>query len=84
MSSFPSKLIAVISSTSAVGHAVSVCFLVPVLMGPRFRKKRKPEVGLRVYTMAVEAISGSWSFCVDYADLVSGFARRCPSMCGPH
>ena len=79
VSSFPSKLIAVISSASTVDHAVSVCFSVPMLMGPPFGKKKKPEVGLRVYTKVVEVASGSWSSCVDSADPVSGFARRCPS-----
>ena len=79
MSSFPSKLIAVISSPSTVDHAVSVCFLVPMLMGPPFRKKRKPEVGLQVYTKAVEVAIGSWPSCLDSADPVWGFARRCHS-----
>ena len=78
-SSFPSKLIAVISSASTGDHAVSVCFLVPILMAPPFREKRESEVGLRVYTKAVEVARGSWSSCVDSADPVSGFARRCPS-----
>ena len=55
VSSFPSKLIDAIRSASTFDHAVSVYFLVPMLMGPPFRKKRKPEVGLRVYTKAVES-----------------------------
>ena len=48
VSSFPSELIAVMSSVSTVDHAVIVCFLVPMLMGLPFRKTRKPEVALRV------------------------------------
>ena len=48
-------------------------------MGPPLRK-RNPEVGLRVYTKAVEVASGSWSSCVDSADLVAGLARRCHSV----
>ena len=75
-SSFPSKLIAVISSASTVvDHAVSVCFLVPMFMGPPFRKKKKLEVGLRVYTKAVDVASGSWSSCVHSAD------RSCFGVC---
>ena len=74
------KLIAVISSAYTVDHALSVCFLVPMLVGPPFRKKRKAEVGLRVYTEAIEVASGSWSSCVNSADPVSGFARTCLSI----
>ena len=78
MSSFPSNQIIVISSASTVDHAVRVCFLLRMLVRPPFRKKRKPEVNLRVYTKAVEVASGSWSSCVDSADPVAGFGRRCP------
>ena len=42
----PSNLIAVTSSASKVDHAGIVCFLVSMLMGPPFRRKIKPEVGL--------------------------------------
>ena len=79
VSSFPSKLIAVTSSSSTVDHAVRVSFLVPMLMGPPFRKERKPEVGLPLCTRAVEVASGSWSSCGDSVDTVSRFIRRCPS-----
>ena len=79
VSSFTSIPITVISSASTADHAVSVCFLVPMLMVPPFRKKRKPEVGLRVYTKAVAVASDSLSSYVDPADPVSGFARRYPS-----
>ena len=78
VSFFPSKLIAVISPASTVDHAFSVCFMVPMFMCAPFGKI-KPEVGLQLYTKAVEVAGGSWSSCVDYADSVSGFSRRCPS-----
>ena len=47
-------------------------------MGSPSSKKRKPKVGLRVYTKAVVA-SGFRSSCVDAADPVPGFASGCPS-----
>ena len=74
-----SNLIAVISSASSVDHAVSACFLVLMLMGSPFRRKKKPEVGLRVYTKPAQVSSGSWSSFADSTDTVSGCARRCPA-----
>ena len=63
------KLIAVISSAATtVDHAVSVCFLVPMLMGLPFRKERKPEDG--VHTKAVEVASGSLSPCIDFVQIL--------------
>ena len=67
-----------LSSASSVKQAVRVCFLVPISMGSPSSKKRKPEVGLRLYAKA-EVTSGSWSSCVDSADPVPEFARGCPS-----
>ena len=78
MAAFSSTLIAVISSASTVNFATSLCFLASICMGSLFRKERKPEVGLRVYTKAGDVASGSWSSCVGSADPVSGFARVCP------
>ena len=49
-------------------------------MGSSFRKEREPEVGLRVYTKAVEVAIGSWLSCVDSVDPVLGFARGCLSV----
>ena len=80
MFSYPSKLIAIISSALTVEHAVSVCFFDPMLIGPPFGRKRKPQVGLRVYTKAVEVASASWSSGVDSMDAVSVFSHRCPSL----
>ena len=51
---FSPKLIAVFSSASTANHALSDYFVVSLLMGPLFRKKINLEVGLRVYTKAVE------------------------------
>ena len=57
MKSFPSKLIAVISSASVVSYEPSLCVLVSMFMGSRFRKK--PEVGLRVFMKAGDVASDS-------------------------
>lgn len=71
---------AVISSATTLNFAVTVCYLAPMLMGPPFRKKRKPEIGLRVYTKGVEVATSSWSPCVNSADpppvLASRFSFR--------
>ena len=53
MSSFPSNQIIVISSASTVDHAVSVCSVVSMLMGPPFRKGRKSKIGWRVSPVAL-------------------------------
>ena len=49
-----------------------------MLMDPPSGKKKKPEVGLRVYTKAVDVTSDSRLSCVDSADPVLRFARKCP------
>lgn len=51
---FLPKLIVVISSTSNVERARNVRVLAPMLMGPPFKKKRRPEVDLWMYTKAVD------------------------------
>ena len=48
----------------------------PDVDGPPTRKK-KPEVGLRVYTKAVDVASGSLSSCVKLAGSAAGFAHGC-------
>ena len=77
VTSFPSQPIAVIGSASAVDYAASLCVLASFFMGSSFRIERKPEVDLRVYTKAGDVACGSWSFCVDCADPVSGSSRGC-------
>ena len=57
-----------------------------VLMGSPFQEgKSKPESGLRVYARRPynSLVCGSWSFCVDSADPVSGGfpAAGCPFCC---
>lgn len=42
-----------------------------------FVQERKSNVGLRVYTKAIEVARGSWSSCVHSAYSVSGYARGC-------
>ena len=81
MASFPSaKLMPVINSACTVDHAVSICDLFPILVGPPSSKRRKPEVGLRVYTKAVDVASGSLSSCVGSAGSATGFSRGCSSV----
>lgn len=75
---FPPKLMAIISSASPVDCAVIICLLAPMLMGSLLRKKREPEVDMRMYMKAVDA-SGSRSSCAESADPAAGFARDCPS-----
>ena len=78
VASFRSKLIAFTSSAATDTYAGFVCFLVSMLMGLPLRKS-KPEVGVRVYTRSVEVARRVSSSNADYAEFVSGCARRCPS-----
>ena len=50
-----------------------------MLTGSPFRRNRKPEVGLRVYTKPAQVASGSWSSYADSTYTVPGCARRCPA-----
>lgn len=57
---------------SIVDYAVSVWVLAPILTDPPARKK--PEVGLRVNTKAIDVSTGSLSPCAKLRGLVAGLA----------
>lgn len=50
-----------ISSTSTVDGAIIICVLAPMLMGPPFRKKRKLDFIVLMYTKVVNVAIGSRS-----------------------
>lgn len=74
----PSKLISKFSSSSTVDCAVSVYVLALMPMRPP-SKKRKPDVGMRVYSKAVDVASGPRLSCFETENPAAGFDRGCPS-----
>lgn len=71
--SFPPKLTDTASSVSTVDYAVSAFVLAPTRMDPAFKKKRKPEVDLRVYTKTVYVSNTSPFRCAKSRDLATRF-----------
>ena len=77
------KLIVTKYSSSAVDWSCSrclrLCVLTPILRDLPSRKKRTPEVDLRVYSKTVDVSIGSPSSYSKFRGPAAGLARCCPS-----
>lgn len=79
VSSFPSKLIAVITTASTVHDAVSVRFFGPDVDGSTVKEEEKACGWLAGVHEDRRVVCGPWPSCVDSADPVPEFSSRCPS-----